>query len=103
MPCNAVYHTNTVPVYWNNANPFLLGIYSRGTLAFVFKKCCSQTFPIAWDDPSDSSALQQILMDLFHQASRGTACNESYPTTVPLVSVNDKILKKDLRYVDGKK
>lgn len=38
-------------------------------------------------------------MDLFHQAGRGTANKEAYPVTVPLVSVNDKILKKDLRLV----
>ena len=72
-------------------------LFSRSTLAFIFTKCCSQTLPIAWDDPSDSNALQQILMDLFHQANRGTACNEAQPVTIPLVSVNDKILKRELR------
>ena len=57
-----------------------------------------QTIPIAWDDPSDCSNLQQILVDIFHQAGRGTATKEvSYPLTMPLVAINDKILRRDLR------
>ena len=81
----------------SNKLSLLVGFYLRSTLAFIFKKCCTQTLPIAWDDPSDSNALQQILIDMFHQAGRGTASTEAYPATIPLISVNDKLLKKDLR------
>ena len=40
-------------------------------------------------------------MDMFHEAGRGTISKEACPVTVPLVSVNDKILKKDLRLVQS--
>ena len=73
------------------------GLFSRSTLAFIFNKCCTSTLPIGWDDPSDSKDLNQLLVDVFHQAGRGTTKEVNVPQTIPLVTVNDDKLKKDLR------
>jgi len=72
-------------------------VFSRSTLSFIFKKCCESTLPIGWDDPSDSTDLNQLLVDIFHKTTRGTARVEEQPQTTPIVTINDDKLKKTLR------
>ena len=60
----------------------------------IFNKCCTSTLPIGWNDPSDSKDLNQLLVDV---AGRGTTKEVNVPQTIPLVTVNDDKLKKDLR------
>lgn len=56
--------------------------------------------PVAWDDPSRSEDLNQILVDLFNQAGRGTLTKDvEVPKTIPLVSINESNLKSILRLV----
>lgn len=70
-------------------------------LGFLFKKCCDRTLPVAWDDPTDCENLNDILIDTFNQAGRGTLtkCVE-VPTTIPLVTINEENLRSSLRLVD---
>ena len=67
----------------------------------MYDKCCSSTLPIGWDDPSDCTELLQLLMDIFHQGGSGNINNKGGkpPLTVPLTTINDEKLRKDLRYV----
>jgi len=58
---------------------------------------CGRTLPIGWDDPSDCNDLCQLLVDVFHQSIRGTARDEEMAHTIPLVTINDDRLKKNLR------
>ena len=76
---------------------FSIALFSRSTLSFIFKKCCQSSFPIGWDDPSDTCDLNQLLVDVFHKTTRGTAKEEEEPLTTPLVTVNDDKLRKVLR------
>lgn len=60
----------------------------------IFGKCCQRSLPIGWDDPSDSNDLNQLLVDVFHQSTRGTAKEDETAHTIPLVTINDDKLKK---------
>lgn len=57
--------------------------------------------PVAWDDPSGSEDLNQIIIDIFNQAGRGTLTKDvDVPKTIPLVSINEGNLKSTLRFVN---
>lgn len=58
----------------------------------IFGNCCQRSLPIGWDDPSDSSDLNQLLVDVFHQSTRGTAREDETAHTIPLVAIIMKTL-----------
>ena len=44
--------------------------------------------PVAWDDPSVSDDLNQILVDVFNQACRGTVTKDvEIPQTIPIMTI----------------
>ena len=76
-------------------------MFSRCTLAFLFKKCTERTLPVGWDDPSISEDLNQLLVDVFNGAGRGTLKKKSVeiPKTIPLITINEDNLRSGLRFV----
>ena len=77
-----------------------LSVSSILQLAFTFGKLATRTLPLGWDDPSDSVDLNQTQVDIFHQATQGTATRPAeVPQTVHLVTINSQNLQRTLRHV----